>query len=177
MSEIELFPETITADAVGDPGERTFFIQVGGDFGSHTYLVEKEQVTLLAEKLREMLMLIDTADPIRLSEPARDPGLALSEPADPEFRVGSMGLAYDDDTDRVLLFVQPVGEGEEEEEREPVEETGVRFVLRRDQVRTFVLHALAVVAEGRPICQLCGLAMDPEGHDCPARNGHRLGSF
>jgi uncharacterized repeat protein (TIGR03847 family) len=177
VSEVELFPETITADAIGEPGERTFFIQVGGDFGSHTYLVEKEQVALLADKLREMLVIIDTADPIRLSEPARDPGLALAQPAEPEFRVGSMGLAYDDDTDRVLLFVQPVEETEGEQEAEDAEETGVRFVLRRDQVRTFVLHALAVVGEGRPICQLCGLPMDPEGHDCPARNGHRLGSM
>jgi uncharacterized repeat protein (TIGR03847 family) len=176
VSEIELFPETITADAIGEPGERTFFIQVGGDFGSYTYLVEKEQVALLADKLREMLVIIDSADPIRLSEPARDPALALAQPAEPEFRVGSMGLAYDDDTDRVLLFVQPVEEAEEEGEAEAGEETGVRFVLRRDQVRTFVLHALAVVAEGRPICQLCGLPMDPEGHDCPARNGHRRGS-
>jgi uncharacterized repeat protein (TIGR03847 family) len=177
VSEIELFPETITADAIGEPGKRAFFIQVGGDFGSHTYLVEKEQVALLADKLREMLVLIDSSDPIRLSEPARDPGLALAQPAEPEFRVGSMGLAYDDDTDRVLLFVQPVAEPEEEQEAEDAEETGVRFVLRRDQVRAFVLHTLAVVAEGRPICQLCGLPMDPEGHDCPARNGHRLGSL
>jgi len=177
VSEIELFPETITADAVGQPGERTFFIQVGGDFGARTYVVEKEQVALLADKLREMLMLIDTSDPIGLSEPARDPGLALVQPAEPEFRVGSMGLAYDDDSDRVLVIVQPVEDEEEEGEQAAAEETGVRFVLRRDQVRAFVLHALAVVAEGRPICQLCGLPMDPDGHDCPARNGHRLGSF
>jgi uncharacterized repeat protein (TIGR03847 family) len=49
----------------------------------------------------------------------------------------------------------------------------VQFHLRRDQVRAFILHALAVVAEGRPLCQLCGLPIDPEGHICPASNGHR----
>jgi hypothetical protein len=46
--------------------------------------------------------------------------------------------------------------------------------LRRDQVRTFVLHAQAIVDEGRPLCQLCGLPIDPSGHACPASNGHRL---
>ena len=173
MSEIELSPEMFTADAVGDPGERTFFLQVGGDFGAYTYLVEKEQVAVLAEKLREVLMLIDTSDTVRVSEPARDPALALTEPSEPEFRVGSIGLAYDEDSDRILVFVQPV----EAEEEENIEETGVRFILRRDQVRAFVLHALAVVGEGRPLCPLCGLPIDPDGHDCPASNGHRLGHF
>jgi uncharacterized repeat protein (TIGR03847 family) len=66
----------------------------------------------------------------------------------------------------VLLQEAPVGEEPE------MEEDSVRLMLRRDQARMFVLHALAVVGEGRPICQLCGLPMDPSGHLCPASNGH-----
>jgi glutamate synthase domain-containing protein 1 len=49
----------------------------------------------------------------------------------------------------------------------------VKGAPREEQARAFVLHALAVVAEGRPLCQLCGLPIDPSGHICPASNGHR----
>jgi uncharacterized repeat protein (TIGR03847 family) len=73
--------------------------------------------------------------------------------------------------DNVVVIMQ---EAEEEGEEDPVPEAiaGLRLRLRRDQVRSFVLHALAVVDEGRPICPLCNLPMNPEGHDCPAGNGH-----
>jgi uncharacterized repeat protein (TIGR03847 family) len=74
--------------------------------------------------------------------------------------------------------MHPVEERDEEEIEQPIvpepEDFAVRFVISREQTRSFVLHALAVVSEGRPICQLCGLPMDPAGHKCPASNGHRL---
>jgi uncharacterized repeat protein (TIGR03847 family) len=73
----------------------------------------------------------------------------------------------------VFVVIEEVRAEEEDEEDATGDEIAIRFVLRRDQVRTFILHALAVVAEGRPICQLCGLPMDPGGHNCPASNGHR----
>ena len=120
-------------------------------------------------------MLVDQTDTVRATPPARDPALALQQPVEAEWRVGTMGLAYEEDPDRVILLMHPMDTEEEEapEEQSIEEETGVRFLLRRDQVRAFVLHALAVVEEGRPTCQLCGLPMDKSGHNCPASNGHR----
>ena len=79
----------------------------------------------------------------------------------------------------MIVSMQPVDDSPEDEEDEDdpeEEEFELRFILRRDQVRTFSLHALAVVGEGRPLCQLCGLPMDPDGHNCPASNGHRAGA-
>jgi uncharacterized repeat protein (TIGR03847 family) len=70
------------------------------------------------------------------------------------------------------VLAQPVSQEEQESEMGEDDE-GIRFLLRRDQVRAFVLHAVAIVDEGRPTCQLCGLPIDPEGHNCPASNGHR----
>lgn len=165
---MEISPDIFTADYVGEPGKRRFFLQARTGDRTRSFLVEKQQVALLAEKLRELLLQIDATDTIVSATPARDPALGLEDPGEPEFRVGTMGLAYDDDDDHVILFAQPV-----EEEGEPSEETGVRVLLRRDQVRALILHAYAIVDEGRPICQLCGLPMDPEGHQCPASNGHR----
>lgn len=176
MSEAEVTPVIFTADCLGRPGERSFFIQASGTTGVHTYTLEKEQVRVLAERLRELLLAIDAADTIRSTDPARDPALALVATDPPEWRVGSMGLAYDEATDRVLVVIEEAGsEDDDDTEDEIADEIAIRFVLRRDQVRAFILHGLAVIAEGRPTCQLCGLPMDPDGHNCPASNGQRRG--
>lgn len=170
----DLMPDVFTVDYVGEPGHRTFYLQARWNARTVSFLVEKQQVAVLAEKLREVLVVLDRADIVTSSSPERDPGLALEQPLEPEWRVGVMGLAYEEEPDRVLVVLQPV-ESEDEEIAEEIEDTaeGYRFSLRRDQVRAFVLHAEAVVGEGRPLCQLCGLPMDPEGHVCPASNGHR----
>ncbi len=167
-------PEVFTTDYVGRPGERAFYLQARGAQGALSFSLEKQQVAVLAEKLRELLLLVDTEDTIKGATPARDPALKLETPVEPEWRVGAMGLAYEEDSDQIVLLAQPAELGEEPApEVEQDEESGVRFVLRRDQVRAFVLHATAIVAEGRPTCQLCGLPIDPDGHNCPASNGHR----
>jgi uncharacterized repeat protein (TIGR03847 family) len=167
----EFTPEIFTADFIGNPGQRAFYVQVRGSFGTHSYEIEKQQVGALAEKLREVLVMVDQGDTVLEAEPARDPALALDSPVEPDYRVGTMGLAYDEESDIIVVILQPVSE----EEDEPVVEleTGDRLLLRRDQVRAFILHAASIVAEGRPTCRLCGLPMDPEGHQCPASNGHR----
>ncbi len=171
---MEITPEIFTADYVGTPGRRAFYLQTRGAEGTSSYLLEKDQVSVLGDKLRELLVLIDRTDTVITAEPARDPALNLSEPVEPEWRVGTMGLSYDEDADRVVLFMKPASAEEDEgDESDDLDAFETRVLLRRDQVRSFVLHAAAVVAEGRPTCQLCGLPMDPEGHNCPASNGHR----
>jgi hypothetical protein len=34
-------------------------------------------------------------------------------------------------------------------------------------------HGATVAARGRPKCRYCGNPIDPQGHMCPAMNGHR----
>lgn len=170
--QFDVTPDVFTADFTGRPGQRTFYLQARGSSGVHSFLIEKQQVAVLAEKLQEMLLMIDEQDTIRSATPQRDPALGLAEPVDPEWRIGTIGLLYDEGRDIVVVVLQEVADEEEEEEDD---ESGYRFFLRRDQVRALVLHALAAVAEGRPLCQLCGLPMDPGGHVCPASNGHRPG--
>ena len=179
-----MIPETFTADYVGQPGERTFYLQATTTSGTRSYLVEKQQVLVLAERLKEMLLAIDSEDTVVSAQPARDPSMRLVAPVEPEWRVGTMGIAYEEETDRIVLACEPIEESTDpDSEDEALEQVladvlganpdGVRFFLRRDQVRSFVLHSTAVVAEGRPTCQLCGLPMDPDGHFCPATNGHK----
>jgi uncharacterized repeat protein (TIGR03847 family) len=175
VSQIEITPEVFTADYVGEPGKRSFFLQARSPHNFYSFALEKQQVAVLAEKLRELLLLVDTDDTVKSATPSRDPALTLQEPIEPEWRVGTMGLAYEESDDRVVVLAQPVEVAEEDalESVDEEEEDGIRILLRRDQARSFVLHASAIVEEGRPTCQLCGLPMDPEGHACPASNGHR----
>ena len=168
MTEREITPEVFTTGYTGTPGHRAFYIQARTDTDTLTYSLEKAQVSVLAEKLGELLLMIDREDTISGAQPVRDPALE-TDLTEPEWRVGAIGLAYDEEADLISLFIEPTTSEEDVAESET---DAVRFLLRRDQVRSFILHAMAVVAEGRPLCQLCGLPMDPEGHSCPASNGH-----
>lgn len=168
---MDISPETFTADYTGEPGERTFFIQAKAAV-ARTFLAEKQQVELLAERLREMLLLLDDSDAVSTATPGRNPSFSLEAPIEPEWRIGTIAIGYVEEDDRVVVSFAPAEEGDPPEDPEDVEFDS-RFYLSKDQVRAFVLHALAVVAEGRPLCQLCGLPMDPSGHNCPASNGHR----
>ncbi len=98
MSESQITPVVFTADYLGRPGERVFYIQATDPSGAHTYMLEKQQVQVLAEKLRELLLALDADDTIRAAEPARDPALALTATETPEWRVGAMALAFDERT-------------------------------------------------------------------------------
>ena len=168
---MDVTPDVFTADYTGQPGERTFFLQAKGEV-ARSFLIEKQQVELLAERLREMLLMIDATDAISDAVPARDPEFGLDTPIEPEWRVGSIAIGYAEGSDQVVVSLAQV----EDDPPEDPEQIGfdLRFFLSRDQVRAFVLHTLAVVGEGRPLCQLCGLPMDPAGHNCPASNGHRV---
>ncbi|MFN2594103.1 MAG: DUF3090 family protein [Actinomycetota bacterium] len=172
MSDMEIVPEIFTADYLGSPGHRSFYVQSRSSSGTNSFPIEKQQVAVLAERLRDMLLAIDEQDTVRATPPARDPALVLQEPIDPQWRIGAIGLGYEEESDRFIVLFQPT----DEEAEDAVSEEGpsMRFTLRRDQVRSFVLHTAAIVEEGRPTCQLCGLPIDPEGHRCPASNGHRL---
>jgi uncharacterized repeat protein (TIGR03847 family) len=167
-------PDIFTADYGGEPGRRSFYLQARGAEGLLSFPIEKQQVVVLAEKLRELLLLVDGDDTVISASAGRDPALAFTEPVSDETQVGTIGLAYEEDSDRVVVLLQPMPEEDEEDEAAVDDASGVHLELRRDQVRAFVLHAIAVVNEGRAICQLCGLPMDPAGHRCPASNGHRL---
>ena len=174
MSEqIELDPVArITAAAVGEPGQRTFYLQARKDEVVVSLLLEKQQVALLSMHIDELLERVGTP------EEGSDPDeLDLEEPLPPAFRVGQIGLGYDEGRDLVLLqcdeFVA------EDEEGEPVEPTAsedlgrVRLWATRAQVYALARRGEQEVASGRPVCPMCGEAMEPEGHFCIRSNGHR----
>lgn len=177
MEELEPV-DRITAGALGQPGARTFYLQARAGEDLFTVIVEKQQVELLAASILELLSRIDRETG---TEPSDEDLEALEEPLEPRFRVGRLSIGYDEDRDLILLELEELAESEEEEE-DLLEEGGIaedapeperiRLWATREQMLALSRHAAAVAARGRPLCQYCGNPIDPEGHVCPAMNGH-----
>jgi uncharacterized repeat protein (TIGR03847 family) len=170
-------PERFVAGTVGVPGERTFFLQARGGGRVVSVVVEKVQMSLLAEKLEELLTEAQRRFGVTLPEAASglEDNEPLDTPVDEEFRVGTLGLSWDGDTDTVVIEAIAVGEYEAEEptEDELAELDRLRVRLTPAATRAFIARAKKVVAAGRPPCPLCGAPLDPAGHLCPRHNGYR----
>ncbi|MEV6634556.1 DUF3090 domain-containing protein [Actinoplanes sp. NPDC051470] len=185
-------PERFVAGTVGEPGDRTFFLQARGGGRVVSVALEKVQVSLLAEKLEELLTEagrrfgVDLPDAPVLALHDNEP---LDTPVDEEFRVGTLGLAFDVDTTTVVIEAIEAGEGEAEvdlgadddevadddddDEDEPDDDLDrLRVRLTPEKTREFIDRARRVVAAGRPPCPLCGQPLDPAGHLCPRHNGY-----
>jgi len=184
-------PERFVAGTVGEPGDRTFFLQARGGGRVVSVALEKVQVSLLAEKLEELLTEaarrfgVDLPDPPALAVHDNEP---LDTPVDEEFRVGTLGLAFDVDTSTVVIEAIEAGEADTEvelgaddeeamsaddEDDEPDDDLDrLRVRLTPEATRAFIERARRVVAAGRPPCPLCGQPLDPAGHLCPRHNGY-----
>ena len=173
-------PDRFVAGTVGQPGDRTFYLQASGGGRTVSVALEKVQVQVLADRLEELL---DTARRTGADVPAvpsreLEDTAPLDAPVEEEFRVGAMGLAWDGDSERVVVEALAQADPGEGEEVEPLSDAvegpdALRVHLSAEAVRAFVRRAQRVVAAGRPPCPLCSLPLDPEGHICPRQNGHR----
>lgn len=175
MAEIyELNPVSwITADAVGPPGQRTFFLQARQGTHLISLKIEKEQVVALAGAINELLDRLE--ERFVLDKAQKDAilnlGMNLQEPIEPAFVVGQMGLGFDEERDLVVLVAQELLLDEESQTAVPG--TSIRFWATREQMKALSEHGIAVVATGgRPLCPLCGQPINPTGHFCPPSNGH-----
>ena len=172
--EIELNPVShITADATGQPGQRVFYIQARDERQTVTLLVEKVQLQTLALGIEQFLSEIATRRPELL--PALgdydELQMRIQPPIDPLFRIGDLGLGYDEASDRMLLVAKEItADGVTESDEEVAE---VRLWGTRSQFRALGRWAVELASRGRPVCPQCGEPMEPEGHFCPKKNGHK----
>lgn len=165
MTVLELDPvDRITVGAVGEPGDRVFYLQARRDDRLVTLIVEKQQVQLLSATLVDILARLG-----KEIEDAGDEEMELEEPLVPEWRAGRLAVGYEEDRDLMLLEAEELIPDDEDEE---VEGEQIRMWATREQMLSLARQGAAVVAAGRPQCRYCGNPMDPEGHQCPAMNGH-----
>lgn len=163
----------ITADAIGKPGQRVFYIQAWQDQRTVTVLIEKFQLQSLSVGVEQFLAEVVRQAP-ELEDVSGDyieDQMHINPPVDPLFRVGEVGLGFDKDRDRVVLQTRELLT--EEEEEEPESAGVVRFWCTREQIRKMARWGAEVVTRGRPTCPQCGAPMEPEGHFCPKKNGHK----
>jgi uncharacterized repeat protein (TIGR03847 family) len=166
-------PDHFTAGAVGPPGQRVFYLQGREADTMVTLKCEKEQVAALAEYLGGLLARLPTATA------TPDDKRELLQPFEAAWPVGSLGVGYDAERDRILVVANERVEQDEEEDAErpaddpdAVEPASARFAITRAQAAAFVERARLLQRAGRPTCPMCGEPKDPAGHICPRSNGH-----
>ncbi len=184
-------PDRFIAGTVGEPGQRTFFLQARAGNLLTSVTLEKQQVQILGERVDELLDELLESGETRGIVPAVTPTelidtAALDQPIVEEFRAGTITLSWDAADERVVIEVFPVAdesltqplETDEESlaelplaEAEPSELLVVR--LPAPMARAFATRASRVVSAGREQCPFCGGPIDPEGHLCPRSNGYR----
>lgn len=155
----------IKADAVGEPGRRTFRVRLTSDAGSALLWMEKEQLQALGMAIDQLLAQLRAR---KVGE--RQTAAAASESGDfpttftYEVRVGRLGLGYDDDRDLLALLIH-----EQEVDLEGPPTLQVR--VSRGQMRTLSGEITTTVSAGRPRCPLCGAPLGEGTHSCPGSNG------
>ncbi|MBQ1083238.1 DUF3090 domain-containing protein [Nocardiopsis sp. B62] len=181
-------PERFVVGTVGQPGERTFFLQAVGEGRITSVVLEKAQVEALATRIEELLEEVHRrfGAPPDEAAPPEDDG-PLEQPIEQDFRVGTLALAWDAEAARVIIEAQEIDEtateelveDDDEEELEvfaeeaPAHRDVLRVYLSPGEARAFADRALKVVSAGRPDCPLCGRPLDPNGHICARQNGYR----
>lgn len=178
-------PDRFVAGTVGEPGERTFFLQARKDERVVSVSLEKQQVAVLAERMDDLLDELMSNDLTTGVVPAvapldLDDSGPLDQPIEEEFRAGTMTLSWESEAERVVVEVFPFNEAAvvtpeqvDEDFTEPEPEEIFLVRITAGAARAFVKRASRVIEAGRPDCPFCGGPIDPDGHLCVRANGFR----
>ncbi len=164
-------PDRCVVGTVGEPGQRTFFLQVRSGTRINAVILEKEQAQILAERVSALL---DEMAPGTVAGPSDD--APLDAPIEEDFRASALGLGWNAETRQLILEAHDSGADETDVPDIESDDEGpntVRVRLSAQAARAFADRTLAVVSAGRPPCPFCHLPLDPTGHICPRANGYR----
>lgn len=170
---IELRPvDHITTDAIGPAGQRVFYIQAWKEERIVAVIVEKVQVQSLAVAIEQFLAELNTkhVDLPNASADFDEEQMHIHPPVDPLFRTAEIGMGYDAEQDLVALELR---EGVEAPEASSDDLQVARLWCTRSQIRSMANWGIEIASRGRPTCPQCGEPMDPAGHFCVKKNGHK----
>ena len=170
--------ERFVTGTVGEPGERTFFLQARTGNRLISVSIEKAQVAALAERIAQIVKEVRVNEPLTVIDRVSSDDLALETPIDEEFRVGAIGLAFLADRKLIEIDFRSIesGEGEVGESFDitsSINQIILRVVISLGYAESFVKRSNAIIAAGRRPCPFCGGPIDPVGHLCPRANGYR----
>ncbi|MDQ0756632.1 DUF3090 domain-containing protein [Arthrobacter sp. B3I4] len=170
------WPDRIVVGTIGLPGARTFYLQVRAGTQIVSIALEKQQSTLLAEKIDEILDQLITVEGNPFSVPTSTPIELVDndqlEAVQEQFRTGAMSLGWDPTTAQVVIEAYPITDADPDDDDDPLAEDGDQeseMLLVRMPVgmaRAFAKRTREIVEAGRPICPLCGYPVDADGHTC-----------
>src|ERR1700693_457606 len=176
-------PDRFVPGTVGQPGNRTFYLQAVHDARIVSVVLEKQQVAVLAERIGALLIEVNRrfGTPIPPAPGAVADLNPLVTPIDAEFRVGTMGLGWDSEAQTVVVELLAVTDTEFDasvvlDDAEEGPDAG-RGLLTPASARQFAARSNAVISAGRPPCPLCDEPLDPAGHICVRTNGYRRGAL
>ena len=154
----------LSADAVGQPGQRRFRLRAISEGGSYAFLwMEKEQLAAIGEAIETTLEHAGA----ELAPTAPDGPEAvypLQANLDLDVRAGRLSLGLNEETRRIVIVAaEAPAEGEGE---------AISLEFGFDEARRLRAQITEVVAAGRAPCPFCGAPIDPAGHVCPRANGH-----
>jgi uncharacterized repeat protein (TIGR03847 family) len=163
-------PDRFVAGTVGTPGDRAFFLQARKGNAVVSVGIEKVQVAALAARLEDLLDAVEAP----ISDAEATDQHPLEEPIVELFRVGAMALAWDPESEAIVIEAQtPTEDGDYLELPDDAQDGPdlLRVRIPADEARGFVRRAEALVSAGRPACPFCGQPLEPSGHFCPRGNG------
>ena len=170
--EIDVDPcDHITADAIGTPGQRVFYLQAFQDARTVTIIIEKIHLQSLSVGIEQFLAQLSEQNPdLREASAEYSPEhMHINPPLEPVFRAGEIGLGYDKDRDLVVLVTREILlDGDD-----PEDAAVIRYWCTRSQARALARWGVEVVKRGRPLCPQCGQPIEAGGHFCPKKNGYR----
>jgi uncharacterized repeat protein (TIGR03847 family) len=166
----------LQAQAIGEPGHRTFRLLIESDDGRAAALwVEKEQLQALGLAVEQILAEFQSPPGTR---PPRQPPVETFPPNPTvDFKVGRLALGQDESEletgPRYVLLVYDI-EGSGSDEEEPSQPATFAARATREQLRALSRNIADVVASGRPRCPLCGEPMESQEkpHGCVRTNGY-----
>ena len=188
--------ERFVAGTVGPAGQRAFYLQARDGARVMTLGIEKQQVSILADRLNDIL---DELAPTTAVEPGQPGGAAedtdpLETPFDEDWKVQTLRWpgtrparsssssattttrtrSRRPPTRPILDPLDPL---------DPLDapalagnllaRNSLRVSLSPPDARAFARRSAALVSAGRPPCPFCGGPLDPNGHICPRANGYK----
>jgi uncharacterized repeat protein (TIGR03847 family) len=127
----------ITVDTIGPPGQRVFHLQASQGTQVVTLVFEKEQARALAASLSQLLDPMETEHPedLHAIEAILSTQMSLLYPAEAEFRIGQMGVGFDETSGYVVIIAYQLAAEEDQD-------IGVaRFWATPEQARALARHS------------------------------------
>jgi|GEM_PF-257709 len=163
-----------TTGAIGKPGKRLFFIQMGDTFEYISLKIEKQQVIALARFLKNLLKdmpneTIETIEPI-----------GLKSQTEPIWSAGQISVGVDLHNQMMVVSISDsmgnvdIPETSTLEDFEQLDSLSdsarVRVFISQAQAQDFIQKTKNLIRNSRPPCRLCGQPKNPDHHACPRLN-------